>query len=383
MEIIIEPETLRRELGVFQSLIVKDAALLELSNLVLTATAEGKLVIFGTDGDVSLKCQTPEGSVESITAGAVCLKADKLINILGSIEPKVKSIRLKREENDYTSVLFGRSHFTIAGISVEAYPRISFLPSDGAKESLTIKAGLLRSLIESTTFAVASDVNKPALCGVNLQTADGVLKSAGTDGFRIAFTESKGSEAEVFSKIIPRKAASVLLRLLNDVPGDSGLIITADFNQVYVALGEKHFAFRQITSKYPDYELAIPKENEFKARFNLGDLKGAIKRADLFAEKNAFSPVTLTLREGEVEITARSFELGSGREIMEAEFNGTEEKKVKLKTSYLIDFFNSLNGVGSEAVVEMSFGETSATVWSIANAQHLEFDYKCVITRLG
>ena len=381
MELIVEPETLRRELAVFQSLIVKDSALLELSNLILEATPEGKLRVFGTDGDVSLRCETPDGSVESITAGAVCLKADKIINILGAIDSKVKSIRLRREENDYTSVLFGRSHFTISGIPVDTYPSINFIPQ-GEQSTVKVNAVTLRRLIESTVFAVSADTFKPALCGVNVKAEAGTLKVVGTDGFRIAFTNSDTDADYVFDKTIPKKAATVLLKLLNDVNDSVELYLTADFNQVYIAIGEKRFAFRQFTTQYPQYELAIPKETPHSVRFNLGDLKSAIRRADLFAEKNAHSPVTLTMREGEAEVTARSFEEGSGREILEAECSFTEEKKIKFKTSYLIDFFNSLNGVGPDATVQMVFGEGTPTVWRIANSPE-KFDYKCLITRLG
>lgn len=381
MEIIVDPEVLRKELSVFQNLILRDAALIELSNIVIEAQEGGKLLIYGTDMDVSLRCETELGAAEVVTAGRTCLKGHKLIDVLATLNGTVKNICLRRETNDWTSLLFGKSHFKIAGVSPDTFPDLRF---DYEGEQTQFPRTLFSQFLASTGFAISKENSgKYNIAGANLTVDESKATMVATDGFRIAHIKSDITGN--FDDIIPKKAASILSRLIVDSDEES-VQISSDERQGYFTIGKRKLAFRKLTGKFPDVDKAIPKEHDHTASFNLSNLRSAIKRADLFSEKNNYSPITLSLKPGELEVSSRSFEEGSGVEVLEAEYDGVEIK-IKLKSQHLTDFFNSINtSEGSENAITVSMGFTEdlmkPTTWSVKGTSELSFDYGCVITKL-
>lgn len=377
MEFIIQPETLRRELRVFQSIILKDSQAGELSNVKIE-THDDRLIMYGTDLGISMKAITPAETVQVITPGKVCIKAGKLISMLETMSDSVKSVRLRREENDWTSVLFGRSQFKIVGVPADTFPLIQY---ESQNEPTEFSVALLKQFIGSTEFAVSKDDGKYLISGANLAIADGRATMVGTDGFRIAVIESQ--IGGTFNEVIPKKALGTLYKLLTETE-EKTCLISSDQAHVFFKLGNRAFSFRKLVGEFPNVAPAIPQAHEFQALFNLEELRGAVKRADIFAEKNANSPINFILRENEAELGTQSFEEGQGREFIGAVYAGPE-KKLRLKSSHLVDFFNSLNG-GSNIVLKMQFSTDNkiATIWSVHSEESAEksFDYKCVIVQL-
>jgi DNA polymerase III sliding clamp (beta) subunit (PCNA family) len=93
------------------------------------------------------------------------------------------------------------------------------------------------------------------------------------------------------------------------------------------------------------------------------------------------------MRPGEVEIAAKSFEEGSGNELIDATYNGPEIK-IKVKSSHLVDFFNSINtgenGGNPLLAMEFSDDEKRPTIWKVHKEGNLEsaYDYQCLISKL-
>ncbi len=143
-----------------------------------------------------------------------------------------------------------------------------------------------------------------------------------------------------------------------------------------------------MTGEFPDINPLLNIENELKALVDLYPLQAAVRRADLFADKTNHSTVSLTFRNGEVEVAARSFEVGAGNEIIEARYEGPEVT-LKINCAHLLSFFGSINlseEPAGNVVLNLAFSseEKKATIWKVHREENMEigYDYECLITKL-
>lgn len=380
MELIVGTESLRNELKSFAGLVDKGSGLLEMSNLLIE-TKNDNLLITGSDGDVTLRAELSADHFEEVAPGALCVRADKLTDVLATLDGNVKSVRFKEEANGWTNLLFGRSHFRISGIKSELYPAITIVPKPET-EKINFPAGLLLQFLNSTAHTISNQDTKFVLTGANLVVGEQAQMTA-TDGFRIASIKSPVTGN--FSSVFPKKAMSVLSRLLAEVSPEVLVELSAEVNHIFASIGNKRLAFRKIIGDFPDVSGPLAVENDHQVLLSLYDLRSAVRRADIFADKNNQSSVTLTIRPGEVEIHAKSFEEGSGNELIAATYDGPEIK-VRIKSTFLMDFFNSVSGEGSELVLSVAFSEEAKrpTIWRVHRDANVElgYDYECLITKL-
>ena len=63
------------------------------------------------------------------------------------------------------------------------------LPNTGAEQTLTIKTGVLRDMIDRTLYAVSQDEKKPAHTGELFEIELDKLTMVALDGYRLAIVE--------------------------------------------------------------------------------------------------------------------------------------------------------------------------------------------------
>lgn len=384
MELILSTQGLRDELRAFGSLVDRSNTLMELSNLLIE-TAHEKIFITGTDGDVALRTELSAEHFEEVEAGAVCVKADKLTDVLATLDSNVKSIRLKDEPNGWTTLKFGAgkktANFRISGIMANLYPNITVARKPDTP-FVSFPAGLLLQFLSSTNQAISSQDSKYLLTGANLTVGEKATMVA-TDGFRIARIES--SLPGKFQAVFPKKVISVLSKLLAEVSPEALIEISEEPNNIFATIGNKSFSFRKLTGTFPDVSKTLNVVNDHIALFSLYDLRSAVRRADIFADKNNQSSLTLTLKPGEMEIYSKSFEEGSGTEFIDAQYDGPEIK-FRVKSSFLVDFFNSVNSEGAGVTLSVAFSaeDKKPTIWKVHREPGVElgYDYECLVTKL-
>lgn len=384
MELIVGTEALRNELKAFNGLVDRSNTLMEMSNLLIEISGD-KLYLSGTDGDVTLRAELQADNFEVVTPGALCIRADKLTDVLATLDNSVRSIRIKAEEKGWSNVLFGKSRFRISGIEVSLYPDIKVSRKEETVP-VNFPAGLLLQFLNSTSHAVSTQDTRYALTGANLRITEEGAQMEAADGFKVA--RIKAPVMGKFKALFPKKAAAILKRMLGEVSPEVLVEIAEEPNHIYVVIGTKHFSFRRLTGEFPSIDQLLNVENELKALVDLYQLQAAVRRADLFADKTNHSSVALTFRNGELEIHARSFEVGGGNEIIEAKYEGPE-MTVKISCSNLLSFFGSINSSEEptgNVVLNVAFSqeEKKATIWKVHREENMEigYDYECLITKL-
>lgn len=384
MELIVSTEALRDELKAFNGLVDRSNTLLEMSNLLIKIL-DGKLYLTGTDGDVALRAELQPDNFELVSPGELCIRADKLTDVLGTLDSNTRSVRIKSEEKGWSNVLFGKSRFRISGIETNLYPEVK-TSRKPETEAVSFPAGLLLQFLNSTSHAVSNQDTRYALTGANLRVADGGAQMEAADGFKVA--RIKAPVAGSFTALFPKKAAATLKRMLGEVSPEVLVEIAEEPNHIFVVIGTKHLSFRRMSGEFPNVDPLLNIDNELKALVDLYPLQAAIRRADLFVDKQNHSSVALTFRPGEIEIAARSFEVGAGNELIEAKYEGPEIT-LRITCSSLLSFFSSINSsdepTGNVTLnVAFSADEKKATIWKVHREENMEigYDYECLITKL-
>src|SRR6202051_5376756 len=205
-------------------------------------------------------------------AGAVTVPAKKLTEIARELPPAPVKIAAVGEQR--ITIECGRSRFKLLGLPRDEFPPF---PPVRFSESWRIRSGDLQQLISPTSFAVAAEESRPILNGVLWELRPDKMRMVATNGHRLAKMDVPidSANAPASDLIVPPKALEQVRRLF---PAEE---------ELEIARGDNHIGFRSpftavftrlIEGPYPNYELAIPRDNDRVAIADKVALSSALKR---------------------------------------------------------------------------------------------------------
>lgn len=372
MEFTIKQSVLKEELGYIQGVVEKKTTIPVLSNILIESLGEGSIRIVGTDLDVTIRC---DAEADIKRQGAMCVQARKLFDIARNLPEG--DIHLTKSENEWVELKAGRAKFRLAGVNKEQFPEIPIFKSAPMK----LSGEVFSYFIQNTAFAITNETSRFTLSGAKFIIGGDSARMVTTDGHRLAFIEKKletpaGANMDV---LIPKKALLELVKLARGGEGD--VAFGEDQNHIYFETGGRLLITRKLTGNFPNYEMVMPKDNDKKVVFDLADMKSAVRRISLMADERNRS-IRMTVREGEVEVTAQSSEEGEGAEIVPADYTG-EETLLAFNHQYLQEFLNNVgalenaapNGNGEDGESDGSNAATARAKDS-KTATRISFEFK-------
>ncbi|MBK7932837.1 MAG: DNA polymerase III subunit beta [Pyrinomonadaceae bacterium] len=337
MEFTIKQSVLKEELGFIQGVVERKTTIPVLANILIESIGEGEIRIVGTDLDVTIRCDA-----EAVIArpGSMCIQARKLFDIVRALESG--EVHFKKEDNEWVTMKCGRANFRLAGVSREQFPEIPSFKSTPMK----LPAAVFNYFIQNTAFAITNEVSRFTLSGAKFIVADGSAKMITTDGHRLAYIEKKltsSSETDAMETLIPKKALLELAKVSRDTSSD--ISFGEDTNHLYFEMEGRLLISRKLSGQFPNYEMVMPKDNDKCAIFDLDEMRAAVRRVSLMADERNRS-IRVTVREGEIELSAKSSEEGEGIEAVQAEYAG-DEFQLGFNWQYLLEFLNNAGSLHS------------------------------------
>ena len=337
MEFTIKQSVLKEELGFIQGVVERKTTIPVLANILIESIGEGEIRIVGTDLDVTIRCDA-----EAVIArpGSMCIQARKLFDIVRALESG--EVHFKKEDNEWVTMKCGRANFRLAGVSREQFPEIPSFKSTPMK----LPAAVFNYFIQNTAFAITNEVSRFTLSGAKFIVADGSAKMITTDGHRLAYIEKKltsSSETDAMETLIPKKALLELAKVSRDTSSD--ISFGEDTNHLYFEMEGRLLISRKLSGQFPNYEMVMPKDNDKIAIFDLDEMRAAVRRVSLMADERNRS-IRVTVREGEIELSAKSSEEGEGIEAVQAEYTG-DEFQLGFNWQYLLEFLNNAGSLHS------------------------------------
>ncbi len=335
MEVRISRDVLLNGVHKVQGIVEPKGAMPILSHLRLSADKD-TICVRATDLEIGALGHYPANVT---VPGAVTINARKLFDIVQELPDE--EIYLKKEENNQITLKCGKSKFRLPGLPPEDFPP---LPEYSDKPLLEFDSKILREMIRKTLFSVSPDETRQALNGLLLEAEGDSVSLVGTDGHRLAMisrpVKSNAAKGEVLSFLLPKKALSELMKLMEDEDGTFGF--SSKDNHLAFICGKRVIVSRKIDGKFPNYRQVIPSDNHLKAKADRDGLVHALKRVALLADEKS-KMVRFEIKNGSLNLISDNTDLGAAHEEMSLEYEG-EEVSIGLNAKYVLDILNVIEG---------------------------------------
>ncbi len=333
MEFTVSKTDLARELGLSQGVVEKKTTIPILSN-VLVEAVDGQVQITATDLELGIRCICP---AKVAKRGSGTIPARRLLDYVRLLPDA--DLQVKMLDNQWASLVCGRSRTRIAGMSRESYPELPVMPDP----LVNIPAGLLSSMIKRTGFAISSEESRFTLNGaLLLLKADGITMVA-TDGHRLALAESKldlPALGAQYRALLPKKAMVELEKLDLEAEADSVVRFSGDDNHLFFDFGQRLLLSRKLTGNFPDFDRVLPKDVPRSVELNRDELRGSLERVSQFADERSRS-IRLQVGPGEVRIHSSISDTGESEESVPVDYDGPE-MEIGFNAQYLLDFLRAV-----------------------------------------
>lgn len=335
MDLFIERDELGRGLARVQGIIERRSTHPLLSHVLLHAR-DTSLRVTATDNEIAF---IGDLAANVTSQGQLAVDAANLFQIVRALpEP---TVQLVSTANKRLEIRSGRSHFKLPGYAAEDFPP---LPAFDAKGAAKISEGVLRRLVEQTSFSVATDDVRYGLNGAHLEGLDGgkILRMVATDGHRLAAADGpvEGQMAIQPRMLVPRKALAVLRKLLEEP--DQTVELSFGEGAIRLARPDQTFWFRMIDGEFPDYHAVVPTDNRHRATMRRDELQAALKRVGILVQDRARA-VKFSFGASDLEIEVHNVDRGEVHEIVPIELEG-DPIQVGFNARYLGDVLGALGG---------------------------------------
>ncbi len=346
MEFSVSKSDLVRELGLTQGVVERKTTIPILSN-ILVETDQDQVWLTATDLELGIRCSCPARIKKE---GAGTIPARKLLDYVRLLPDA--DIQVKLAENQWASLVSGRSRTRIAGMSRESFPELPQMPEVLAQ----IPLSLVAQMIAGTIFAISAEESRFTLNGALLILNETGLVMVATDGHRLSLVE-KSIElpglAGPFRALLPKKAMSEILKLASD-DNTKQIEFSGNDNHLFFRIDKRLLLSRKLTGNFPDYERVLPKEHPHMLVIQRDELKSAIERVAQFADERSRA-IRLQIVKGEMKVHSSISETGESEETIPVDYDGANVE-VGFNAQYLLDFLRSVDG----SEVEFRFKDSNS-----------------------
>ena len=240
-------------------------------------------------------------------------------------------ITIQSADNGKTTIQSGVAQFEIQSMSATDFPE---LPNTGAEETLTIKTGVLRDMIDRTLYAVSQDEKKPAHTGELFEIEPDKMTIVALDGYRLAIVERPVTAVKDIRIIVPSKTMTEVSHLL---PNDDEEPVHICANRRYVVFMTAGYTImsRLIEGEFLNYHNVIPAGSRTRVTIDTKEFIETIERASLIITERLKNPLRITFTEGKVVVRCQT-NLGRVVDEFNAECEG-DEVEIGFNNRYLLD----------------------------------------------
>jgi DNA polymerase-3 subunit beta len=335
MKLTCDRSALVDKLAILARGVSSRSALPVLSGVLLQAS-EGRLDLFSTDMELSIKA-----SLATVIEreGEIVVPARLFTDVVRNLPGEQVVIEVGEAAVKVTA---GRAHFSLNAWSASDFPQTSAFDMSGA---FAMGREPFVETLAKVGRAASRDETRPILTGVLMTIIGDTLKMVATDSYRLAVKETKlekALEAEV-QAIVPVKALAEVARLAAAM-GAGDIDVAIGENQALFQLcdpaGDVWVASRLIDGQFPNYKQLLPDSFDHEVTLAKDEFMAAARRVSLLAQKNA--PLRLSFAEHKLTMKALTQDVGQAEESLDVEFPG-EAFEIGFNPAYLIDGIDAID----------------------------------------
>jgi len=333
MKFIVSSSVLLKQLASINGVITTNPVVPILENFLFEIN-DSLLTITASDLQTSMITELP---VEAKEKGSIAVPAKILIDTLRNLPEQPVTFTI--DENTYSIELSSdNGHYKLSGENATDFPRV---PAVKNGYSFEMSTEVLSSAIYNTIFAASNDELRPAMTGIYFNITDTNTTFVATDGHRLIRYRRVDVAADMDNSIIiPKKA----LNLLKSTLPTDGTIVKIDFNasNAFFSFNNVRMICRLIDERFPDYENAIPVDNNSKLIIDRQELLSSLKRISIYANKTT-NQVRLKIVGSELQISAEDLDFSNeANERLACDYEG-EDMEIGFNAKFLIEMLNNIH----------------------------------------
>jgi len=367
MQFTVSQETIVRPLQLVCSIVERRVTLPILSTILLKAHGS-QLTMTSTDMELEMIATLPVAVEQE---GKTTVSARKFLDICRAL-PSNATISFQAKDNK-ALVKAGKSRFSLSTLPSEDFP-----DSEGANyiDEISLPQSALKSLLDETSFAMASQDVRYYLNGLLLEREDAALRAIATDGHRLALGSltTSNTAKEKTNVIVPRKAILELGRLLND--SEESVTVAFSNQQIKIELPDLHFTSKLIDGQFPNYQRVIPVGGDKEVIAERDMLKQALSRAAILSSDKHRS-VRINLETNLFKATVVNQEQESAEEEISVDYTSSP-LEIAFNNAYLLDLLNAM----PDQKVKMTFSDDNSSVLITPFDEKLDRQYVVMPMRL-
>ena len=311
-----------------------------LANVLLTADAgTGKLSLTGFDLNLGIQTSLI-ASIDS--SGAITLPSKLFSEIISKLSSDSPITLISDDSKEQVQITSKSGTYQVRSMTADDFPELPIVENESF---LKINASSFANSLRSTLFASSTDEAKQILTGVNLSFNKNSIKSAATDGHRLAVLSlpdviSSDNESKVYENIevtLPSRSLREVERFLSSCKSDTEISFFYDQGQVVFISSDQIVTTRTLDGTYPNYNQLIPDEFQHTLELDRKSFILALDRISVLAEQhNNVIKISTNKKESVLNITAEAQDLGSGFESIPINFD-SDDIEIAFNSRYLLE----------------------------------------------
>ena len=284
----------------------------------------------------------------SIKAPVIECDADVRFCIAAEFSKTLANLKGKEIEMDLdggtATCKYANGHFSMPYDNADEFPKPATIDKDSADTYSKVLIGShLLVALEKTGFATASDELRPVMNGVHFDFMQNGMVAAASDGHKLAKYTDKtitSDNEQPTGFTLPKKPTTILTNILNGYDGNVKVV----YNDRNVIVNNTDFMLtaRLIEGRYPNYESAIPKNNNVHVILSKADMLSALKRVVPMSNSSS-ELIMLSFAVGELTISAQDYDFSkSASERVTCDFND-KDLVMGFKGSTMIEVLRNID----------------------------------------
>jgi DNA polymerase III subunit beta len=339
-----------------------------LQNIKVTTTKD-KCVLTATDLDsVGIRLEVRGVQVEE--PGDALLPTSRLLSILRECEDQ----ELRLEADASSSFIRGEhNEFELPGDDPLQYPEVPGFDGDDYHQ---VQASVLKTMIDRTIFAAATEHARFALTGILWEVTAQKVRLVATDGRRLAVADGIGvmhgkHDSSGQTPVVPTKVMQLLERNLLDP--EEPVFASLRANEALFKTTKAEIYGRLVEGRYPPYRDVFPKKAGFKTKLTVAPFMSAVRQAAILTDEESRG-VDFSFAKGKLTLKAKVADKGRAKVEMPVEFEG-KGADVTFDPKFIIEMLRVLN---EDAELTLELGDaTSAALFKAGD------DYSYIVMPLA
>ncbi|EDT84130.1 DNA polymerase III subunit beta [Clostridium botulinum] len=313
------------------------------NDIINISTDTGKLIILSGSSDFTLKQELKNVIISE--EGNINISVTILNAIIKKMTNEEISLFIDPKNNDVLKIKQGRNNSKIA---LAREHTISDILKSDIIYSLNLDAKVFKSLIDTTSYAVAQDEARPILLGQYIELEKNLIKITALDGFRLVSNSAKIENQHEDMILIHANNLRNLSSLIDDSTEE--VILNKNNNKAIVEVKNKNYvaiaASNIFSEEFIEYKQLIGDLSSFPIKITVDRLQ-LLNTVDRISVVSSFvkegTHILMKLNKDSLEIDGNSSVASMKGEVNIKNNNFEEEFTIGFNPKYILDALKNIN----------------------------------------